>query len=508
VSERYDSIVLGASIDGLAAACSLAAKGRSVLVLDPLESPGAAAGRIEFHPGFKTPGLFLDTAHTRRGLLSSLNLETRGLTWRTEEAPLHVPTGSEGTLELHADPERMATELSAKDHPGDADAYQKWSERLQRYAPILAELIDDAPPDPADQSLGEMLHLGMRALSVRRLGQQDMHELVRVAPLPAADWMNENFECEALKTGLTAPALFGSVLGPRAAGTAALMLLRSATRGSGPAGGPAALVDALVACLESSGGKLRLGVPPAALELGGDGVEGVVLEGGDRIDTKLVLSALDPKRTFLDLLGPASIDMDVEKIAMNWRMRGSHAVLLLALSEAPAFQRAISASSLVELEKTSDHLKYGRLAEPIWVQADVPSADDSSLAPEGSAVLVLVAHGIPHGLRGGWNAEADGALEASMLSALERIAPGCASRIVGKDLMNPLDIERRFGLGGGHPHAGELSLDQLWLQRPGLQLSRYATPIPGLFLGGSSSHPGGPFLAGAGILAARKALSR
>jgi len=505
VSTRHDAIVLGSSIDGLAAACTLASAGRSVLVVEGCETPGAGAGRHEFHPGFTAPGLFLDTAHVRRSLFSGLGLEGHGLRWRKEEPALHVPDG-EGTLALHADPERAAAAL--KDHPPrDAEAYATWSKRLARYAPILAGLIDEPPPDPTGPSLGELIQLGMRALSVRRLGERDMHELVRVAPLPAADWMNETFESEALKTGLVAPALLGTVLGPRAAGTAALMLLRHSTRSNGPEGGPAALVDALVRALEASGGALRLAAPARSIELDEEGaVAGLELESGERLETRLVLSALDPKRTFLELLPPPSLSTDLERMAASWRTRGSHAVLLLALSEAPGFERAISAGSLVELEKASDHLKYGRLGEPIWVQVDVPSVSDPTLAPTGGAVVCLVAHGVPHALREGWSGESAARLEASMLAALERVAPGLGAGIVGRELLTPDTLESRFGLPGAHPFCGELSLDQLWLQRPALALSRYATPVPGLYLGGAASHPGGPFLGGAGVLSARRAL--
>ena len=505
MSARHDAIVLGSSIDGLAAACTLAAGGRSVQDVDGCETPGADAGRIEFHPGFTAPGLFLDTAHARRSLLADLNLESHGLSWRKEEPALHVPT-EQSTLALHADPARMVAALR-DDHPRDAEAYAAWSTLLGRYAPILVGLVDDAPPDPTDPSPGELFQLGMRALSVRRLGEKDMHELVRVAPLPAADWMDENFETEALKTGLVAPALFGTVLGPRAAGTAALMLLRHATRTTGPEGGPAALVDALVKALGASGGTLRLGAPPRSIELDDEGtVAALVLETGERLETELVLSAHDPKRTFMELLPPPALSTNLETMARNWRTRGSHAVLLLALSEAPGFERAISAGSLVELEQASDHLKYGRLGEPLWVQVDVPSVSDPSLAPAGGAVSCLVAHGVPHTLVEGWDGASADRLEASMLAALERVAPGLGERIVGKELLTPDLLESRFGLPGAHPFGGELALDQLWLQRPALALSRYATPIPGLYLGGAANHPGGPFLGGAGVLAARRAL--
>jgi len=507
VSARFDSIVLGATIDGLAAACTLAKNNRSVLVIDELEFPGGAAAGREFYPGFRSSGIFPDALHVRRKLLAPLNLESHGLEWRTEEPPLIVPT-PEGGFPVFGDPERMLATLSER-HPGDAQAYEALQARLGRYAPILQAILDEEPPDPTDAGIGQVLQLGKRALSVRLLGERDMHELFRLAPLPAADWMNERFECEALKTGLVAPALLGTQLGPRAAGTAALQLLRGAARGAGPVGGPAALVDALVQCLKGCGGELRLGDGPRAIELNAHAVEAVTLAGGDRIETPLVLSALDPKRTLLELLAPTAISSDIEKTAVNWRMRGSSAVLLLALSRPLPFERAISARSLRHLEQAADHLKYGRLRDPIWIQVDVVSPSsrtDGGEQGERAVVATLVAHGVPHGLRAGWDDAAAETLESSMLEALEGIAPGAGATVLGRELLTPPEIERRFSLPGAHPFAGELSLDQLWLQRPGLALSRYRTPLPGLYLGSAANHPGGPFLGGAGVLAARAAL--
>ncbi|NOT29940.1 MAG: NAD(P)/FAD-dependent oxidoreductase, partial [Planctomycetes bacterium] len=139
----------------------------------------------------------------------------------------------------------------------------------------------------------------------------------------------------------------------------------------------------------------------------------------------------------------------------------------------------------------------------------VSSCFASTLAPQGKAVAIVLCHTVSHDLagEGGWNDDTRARLERSLLAAFEEMAPGVGASVLAKQLLTPPDIEQRYCTPGGHLFDGELALDQLWLQRPSLTLGRYATPIGGLFLGGSGSHPGGPFRGGAGILAARALLA-
>jgi phytoene dehydrogenase-like protein len=503
------AVVLGASVDGLVAAASLAAAGRRVRLLEAGPTPGGLNATFEVHPGHVVPGLLHETGLVRRDHLAAHRLDGHGLRWREEESAILVEGSGGAGLLAHPDPAR-ATGLGA-----DREAYAEWRSSLAKLGPLVEEVLDEAPPEALDPGASELFRLAKKGLRLRSLGERDMMELLRVATMPARDWMEERFQDEALRAALVAPVLSGTIVGPRAAGTTMLLIARECARGPEPAGGMAALVAALAARCEELGVELRTGTSVAALEGDQDGVTGVRLADGETLATGLVLSALDPRGTLLDLVPPNLLPTDVETEIQGWRSRGSTAVHALALSAPPRFtcapegatpERVVTARTLETLERAADALKYGALPEAPWLDARVWSASDPDTAPAGAATLSLHVHGVPCTPEGGWTAELRNALRESVLGELERVAPGSRDLVVADELLVPSDLEERFGATGGHLYHGEQALDQLWLQRPSIALSRYATPIPGLYLAGAGSHPGGPFAGGAGSLGARAAL--
>jgi phytoene dehydrogenase-like protein len=323
---------------------------------------------------------------------------------------------------------------------------------------------------------------------------------------------------DALRVALTAPALAGTVLGPRAPGTSLFVLVRHALAIPGPVGGPGMLVAALLGACAAAGVQVRTSSAARALRIGARGVEGVELAGGEVLACRAVLSTLAPSKTLLELVPAGTLGASTETAVRSFRARGATAVLRLALAGPPRFagrendpiEHAVSAADMLTLERAADCLKYRKLPAQPWIEVRIPSRADPSLAPAGKAVAIAQCHTVPHDLSGdgGWSDATRERLVRSMLAAFERLAPGVGETVLARELLTPPDIEQRFGTAGGHLFDGELALDQLWLQRPSLGLSRYFTPIPGLFLGGSASHPGGPFRGGAGVLSARALLKR
>lgn len=509
-----DVVVLGAGIEGLAAAATLARGGRKVTVLEARAQAGGSAAREEFHPGFHASGVTPEASLTRRSLLSGLELERHGLAWRSDEPALLVPHSSGCPLLFRRDPARLEGELP----PEERERFAALAGMCARIAPVLEALFDEPPPDVANPSTSELLALAQKALRLRRLGKSEMFTLARVLPSSAQDWMDEALRMEALRVALTAPALAGTQHGPRQPGTSAFVFLRQALATPGPSGGPGALVNALLAAGRSAGVTLRTSAAAERLVVGARGVEGVELVGGERLAASAVLSTLTPARTLLGLVPAGTLAPSVERTARSFRTRGSSAVLRLALAAPPRFagrepeaiEHAVSATELSTLERCADALKYRRLPGEPWIEVHVPSVADRSLAPEGKAVALVLCHTVPHDLsgEGGWNESTRARLTRALLAAFERLAPGVSATVLGQELLTPPDLAARYGGEGGHLFDGELALDQLWLQRPGLSLARYATPLAGLWLGGSASHPGGPFRGGAGVLAARALLAR
>ncbi len=513
MAERDTVIVLGADVEGLAAAALLAKRGRRVILVDGASRSGGIHAAQEFHPGFSVPGL-LHASFARRSLLAELDLERHGLAWR-ERAPLTVPGGNGSAFELSGSPREL------RGLAGEEEAFERWSRFVARLTPLVQDLLDAPPPELRSPSTVELFDLAKRAFALRRLGEHQLHETLRVAPSSASDWLSESFADPALQAALAASALTGTLFGPRAPGTSALVLLSACAEGPEPRGGLAALVKALDSAAQALGVEFQLGRKPLAIDVDSSGVRGLEVEGGERIPSSTLVSALDPKRTLLELLPAGVLDPSVEAAVRTFRSRGALASLRIALSRAPSFafavdgacERVQSARSLIELERQSDLLKYGELPQAPWL--DVRVWSEEGRAPSGCATLSVLVQGVPpvprepqgpRSLRGGWTEETRQKLLDAILGSLEKLTPGIRSTVLGHELLVPPDIEARFGLSGGHVYGGESALDQLLFMRPCLALSRYKTPIPGLFLGSSGSHPGGPFLGGAGILAARAVL--
>lgn len=505
--KQADVIVLGSDVDALAAAATLAARLEVVLV-DGAAQPGGHLARESFHPGHSTDGLLLDTSGVRRALLEPLGLERFGLAWRDDEPPLLL-IGDGATVRWHRDASRAARALASR-LPEEVAGLERWQAFHQRVAPLVAELLDEAPPVLARPEPAELLRLAARGWRLRRLGEADLHTLLRAASQAAEDWSVQWFADPLLRVAATAVGLPGSRLGPRAAGTGLLSLLAATARGPAPRGGAPALVEALVACCRERGVELLLGEDPRHILVGAAGVRGLARDSGE-LAASHVLSCLGPART-RDLLDPREVPPALERAARSWRARGALSVLHVALDHVPSFgpeqdvERVLVVRSLEHLERCADALKHGVLPAEPWLEVRVLAGPPH--APAGHAVLAVHVHGTCRELRSGWDEGARAELTERAWKGLERAVPGLRARALGTQLLTPPDLEGRFALAGGQLFGGDLALDQLWVQRPSLALSRHASGLHGLTLGGASQHPGGAFLCGAGVLAARALLAR
>lgn len=502
MSKAY--LVLGADVEGLSAAASLAARGKDVHLIEAGTELGGAARAVELAPGHRVPGLYHDTALIRRKQIAGLNLEEAGLEWNADEPTLHA---------LRGDGELLSIARNALGGSAESAAYKDWRAFVDRMAPLICEVLDDAPPEAVDPSVMDLFQLAKKGLRLRTLGEKDMMELMRIVTMPAWDWMEERFEDPSLRAALTSQVLPGTVVGPRAAGTTALMLMRESARGVEPTGGMAAMVDALTKRCEQTGVQIHRGQAVAQILIenaaGAARVSGVELENGTRITGSKLISCLDPKTTLLELLSPGVMPMHVDTEVEGWRMRGSSAVLLLATKDKldlpGGATRLITAQTPEQLERAADALKYREFPKAPWL--DLRDWTAVQGGTEGSTLSIHV-HGVSHELAQGWSESSRWELRSRVLEALEAALPGVRDSIQADRLLTPVDLEQEFGLRGGHLHGGELVLDQLWVQRPAMALSRYETPLEGLFLGGASNHPGGPYFGGAGCLAAKRALAR
>jgi phytoene dehydrogenase-like protein len=312
-------------------------------------------------------------------------------------------------------------------------------------------------------------------------------------------------------------------MGPRSAGTA-LNFLSQAASGGGAAGrtvfargGPDALAAALLAAARSRGASVRCDADVSAIRTRRGSVEGVALSTGEEIDATIVASSADPKRTLLQLLDPAETGPTLGWRAEHIRASGVVAKVILVVEGLPAIGvdderlrgRIVIAPSLDDVERAFNDSKYGRISEQPYLEATIPTLSDPALAPEGTHVISALFQYAPRHLReGDWDEAAQERLADSTVHTLEAYAPGLADRITARHVVTPADLEREYGLTGGHPMHGEHALDQFFAWRPLLGQAQYRLAgIRGLYLCGAGAHPGGGITGGPGRNAARAILA-
>lgn len=506
-----DVIILGAGQNGLAAAARLAGAGKRVLVLEGRTAPGGLCAADEFHPGYTVPGVLHDEGLLRPEIAARLGLARHGLKLVPLPPVLLAERGGPGLL-LPRGAEAARAELAARS-PKDADAYARYRAFLARIAPLIAGLFTRTPPPIAPKG-SELIRLAPHGIKALRLGRKDTTELARVAPMCVADFLNEQFETPLLVEGLAAPAVVGTFNGPWSSGTAANLLLTECGPGLAVEGGPPALITALVALAKASGAEVRTGARVVRIRMASGRVVGVELEGGETIDAPTVLSTCDPKQTFLELLAPGTLPITIEEEFRHIRARGTAAKLHLALAGSlelagrpGAFEAIrIGGGHVDELERAFDAVKYRSFSSRPHLEIRVPTVSNPRLAPAGHHVVSILASFAPVGLEGGWTAEKKSAFTEAVLAVLEEHSPGVRGKIVAQELLTPADLEERYGVTGGQLHHVEPALDQLLFMRPTASSARYKTAVPGLYLGGAGSHPGGGVNPAAGLLAAEAVL--
>lgn len=506
---QYDLIIIGGGHNGLTCAALQASRGRKVLVLERRGILGGLAAGEEFHPGYRTVGVLHDTSSVRSSVIDKLGLESHGLKRRSDEAAVFAPQKDGPGLLLFDDPVRACDELAAHS-ASDADRYVEFRAFLARIGSYLSGILGEVPPPISPRGAGQFLALLRKGWALRSLGRETMYECLRIGPTCAQDWLDDWFETDVLKAALVSPALLGTWSGPRSAGTTALALMQICTAGRGIVGGPAALVDALVLACESRGVELRTNAGVVRILTDGGRVQGVELADGSRVEGGLVASSVDPRQTFLDLIRPLDLPGELGSGIENWRCRGTTAKVNLALDgplefscrPGAVFDTIRVGENLEEIERAFDSVKYRRLPVSPHIDIHMPTVLDPGLAPAGHHVASMLVHFVPHDLEAGWGDTQRADLLEVCLNRLAEVAPECRDRIVGYQVVTPADLERELSLTGGHIHHGEHGLDQLLSFRPQATCARYATPLEGLVLCGSGSHPGGGITCAPGELAA------
>ncbi len=477
-----------------------------MLVLEASAVSGGLAAQREFHPGFHT-SVAHSVSHFSPQISNDLQLASHGFSAAAKPLPTIGLSESGEHIVIGGD------QFSAAGGD-DAGAYRVYSQTMQRFAKALRPFWLKSMPRIGNTGVSDLLTLGRLGLNIRRLGKTDMRELLRVASLPARDLMDENFDNELLKATISWDGLIGSKLAPRSPNSAVLTMLY---RMSGVSGGAKALVESLSAAARTAGVEIRNSAAVDRILISGseDGLvaNGVQLDNGEKIEADRVISATDPKRTFLNLVGVEYLDIGFTNRIRRLRCDGYVAKLHLALSDIPKFNglqrpdgRMIIAPDMDSIEFAFDNAKYGELPENPVMEIVLPSLHDASLAPDGKHVLSAHVMYVPYQLKGGWTDAARQQICDRAIDAIARYAPNIREQIVHQELLTPADLERDYRVTGGHWHHTEMAMDQMLMMRPTYEAAQYSTPIPGLFLCSAGCHPGGGLMGAAGHNAAREIL--
>lgn len=513
--DRYDSIVIGAGHNGLVCAAILARGGHKVLLLEAAPAPGGLAGTREFHPGFRS-SVAHSIGHFPDAVARELNLGAHGYDpWHTRLALIGL-----GESNQHV---TLGTDAVAGVSDADTQAYRDYMRQMATYADALQPFWLKTMPRIGPGNAGDLLTLAQLAWSLRSLGRKDMAEFLRIASLPARDLVEERFVSELLRASLCWDGLIGSRMAPRSPNSAVLMLLyRMAESNRGmhaiPAGGVAGLIAALVKSAVGHGVEIRCGTPVREIRVAaarhGPAATGVTTMDGEQIAAKQVVSATDPQRTFIELVGVRHLDIGFTNRIRRLRSDGLVGKLHLALDGLPTFSglatplgRLLIAPNMDAIEFAYDDSKYGRSSADPVLEIVLPSIADPSLAPSGKHVLSAHVMYIPRHRKGGWNNDARHAVAERCIERIARYAPGIRQQIEHVEFLTPADLESAYRVTGGHWHHTEFAMDQMLMMRPTYDAAQYRTPIESLYLCGAGCHPAGDLTGAAGYNAAREMLA-
>lgn len=509
---HYDSIVIGAGHNGLAAAATLAGAGRKVIVLEKDGVSGGMGANAVIAPGYKCPAM----AHLLSNLdgkeVAALELEKHGLRYAAKNLPTVSLANDGKNVVLDANGVHFADGTPV----AGAEDFLALRARLIRFAEKLSELKRNPPPSLSGIDWTEALSLGKLALGLRRMGKGDMREFLRVLLSNAYDTVLDEIPDGPMAGAFALDSVLGGHIGPRSPGTVLSLMYRLAGGGvkNLPKGGMGAVMHAFEAAAKSKGAEIRYDAGVARVIVVDDQAAGVVLTDGTNISASQVLSSLDPKTT-IQLAGVMHFDAEMVRRARNIRTKGCTAKVNLALDAAPAFVglgaehhrgRIVHAPSLGALEKAFNRAKYGNLPTDPIMEVTIPSLSDPDLVDGDGHVLSAVIQYVPHALKQGWSSESRDALSEAVVNCLEQYAPGLKASIVASQVLSPEDIEARTGAPGGHWHHGEFVADQMLMLRPAPGIERYALPVGGLYLCGASTHPGGDITGVPGCNAAKASL--
>ena len=506
-----DAVVVGGGHNGLACAAYLAKAGLDVVVAERREVLGGAAVTEEPWPGYRVSSASYVVSLLPPRVVRELDLHRYGYRVSIVTPDYFVPFPDGSGLTLWGDTARDAAEI-AKFSTADAGSYTEFDRYFGRVTHLLRDLLFVVPPN---LSLGDLPRWAALGARLRGWTGRDVAEAVRLFTMSAADFLDEWFADDRVKGALATQAIIGAWCGPMSPGSAYVLMHHWIGEVDGHDGawgwvdgGMGGVSRALAGAARAAGAEIRAGVGVRRVNIHGNRATGVELDDGTVIAARRVVSGAHPVTTYRDLVGFQHLPDDVVRDVRRLRTRSGSVKVNLALSQLPQatawdssrpepLHRGLLAvaPSVEYLERAWDDAKYGHPSQHPYIEMVFPTAHEPGLAPDGSHIALAFTQYGPYQLASSsWETERD-AYGKRVLEALEQYCPGITRSVLHAEVLAPPDIEARYGLLGGNIFQGEMTPDQMFSLRPIFGYGDYRSPITGLYLCGSGTHPGGGVMA-------------
>ncbi len=521
----WDAVVVGAGHNGLTAAAYLAKSGLSTLVLERRPIVGGACVTEEIAPGCRASTTSYIASMLRPEVIRDLDLGGEGLRMVPCDPLLLVPFADGTAAAWWSDRERTVEEL-ARLSETDARTFVRVDDELKRLARYLQPFFLEPPPDVGARGVAGLFEALRVRKRFRGISGGEIGRMVAFLTGSLGDFLDRNYQSEKIKTLFLANNVYGKHGGPYSPGTALGLLFHLLSGGEHDLqgfyghviGGMGAITQAMASAARRLGAEIRTRASVARIAVRDGRARGVVLDDGEEISARVVVSNADPKRTFLGLIEPSALPEEFRSAIAGIKMDGPCAKVNLVLSEEPWLtampkdftrpQRSLFTlvPSLEFAERCYAIARQGEIPEELWVDCVVATNVDPSLAPEGRHVMTCFVQYVPYRLREGTWDENRELLGDRVVRKIGEYAPNVPRAVVARQVLTPLDLERTYGLTEGNIFHGDLSLEQLFFLRPVSGWSRYRTPVEGLYLCGAGAHPGGGVTGAPGHNAAHQLL--
>jgi phytoene dehydrogenase-like protein len=524
-----DVLIIGAGHNGLVTAAYLARAGMSVRVLERREVLGGACVTEEIFPGYKISTAAYLCSLMQERIIRELDLPKFGYRVYAKDPAFFTPFPDGRHLTMWQDQKRTCEEI-AKFSRKDAEVYPQYEEFIERLAKFAESMLLRTPPNFTKTNWKDLAGLGKLGLELMRMPEDERVGQTKIFTQSVAEFLEPWFESEEIKVTLATDGVIGTNGGPRSPGTAYVLLHHVMGTLDGHRGlwgfvrgGMGAISEAIAGAARAAGAEISTNSPVDHILIeesaSGPRAVGAVLTNGVEIRAKTVVSCADPKRTFLGLVGESHLPPEFASAVRGIAMQGCSMKINLALDGLPNFT-AIPGSNLQPHHKTTMHIcpsmdyvehawdesKYGQPSSRPLIEMTIPTTYDDTIAPPGKHIMGIFLQYTPYRLRNANWHDVKEAYADRVMDLIEEYAPGFKSLVRHRQVLSPLDLEEIYGLTGGNIFHGEMSLGQLFFLRPVPGWAKYRTPVRGLYMCGSGTHPGGGVMGAPGYNAAHEIL--